>query len=80
MATIIADNRSSDLKLELALLGTTRGYFFKWLASEVHGPDEDDAFMLGLFSTLEAAAGFRTARANRLQPSGDSVRQISGSS
>ena len=54
MATIIADNRSSDLKLELALLGTTRGYFFKWLASEVHGPDEDDAFMLGLFSTLEA--------------------------
>lgn len=53
MATIIADNHSSDLKIELALLGTTRGYFFKWLASEIHKPDEDDAFMLGLFSTLE---------------------------
>lgn len=54
MATLIADNRSSDLKLELALLGTRRGYFFQWLASEVGRPEEDEAFMLGLFSTLEA--------------------------
>ncbi len=51
MPAIIADNHCGDLKLELALLGTTRGHFFKWLASEVHWLGEDDAFMLDLFST-----------------------------
>lgn len=66
MATVIADNHSSGLKMELALLGAARGYFFKWLASEVHKPSEDDAFMLGLFSTLEALydAPFKTLLAH----------------
>lgn len=54
MTTILADNNTSPMKQELALLGATRGYFFQWIASRIYTQGVDSAFMLGLFSTLEA--------------------------
>lgn len=54
MTTILADNNPNPMKQELALLGATRGYFFQWIASRMYPQGVDSAFMLGLFSTLEA--------------------------
>lgn len=52
MVAVVSKDLHNDMQLEVALLGTTRGYFFQWLAGRT-GHDPDDAFMLGLFSSLE---------------------------
>lgn len=54
MTTTLADMRSNGIKNEVAVRGATRGYFFHWLASRIDKSGEEDAFILGLFSTLDA--------------------------
>ena len=55
---MLAASCSNEIKSELAFLGSTRGYFFQWIASKNKKLNTSDAFSLGLFSTLVALYEF----------------------